>query len=123
MKKNFLIALVFALGGVACTSSLNAGLGGLGASPASHSTGSSASNAMIASLSSPRPVTAAEPGACGDAYVRTSPSDVFGQTANDSSSKCKQQCTVDAGDCRTSCNSAKCANDCNKAERDCKSSC
>lgn len=37
--------------------------------------------------------------------------------------KCKSQCTVEAGRCRTSCRGAKCANDCNKAEQACKSGC
>jgi hypothetical protein len=37
--------------------------------------------------------------------------------------KCKSQCRLEAGQCRTSCKGAKCANDCGKVERSCKSSC
>ncbi|MEO7734657.1 MAG: hypothetical protein ABIY55_27115 [Kofleriaceae bacterium] len=37
--------------------------------------------------------------------------------------KCKSQCRLDAGNCRTSCQGAKCANDCGKVERSCKASC
>lgn len=37
--------------------------------------------------------------------------------------KCKAQCRLDAGKCRTSCRGAKCANDCGKVEESCKQSC
>lgn len=37
--------------------------------------------------------------------------------------KCKAQCRLEAGNCRTSCRGAKCANDCGKVERSCKASC
>jgi hypothetical protein len=37
--------------------------------------------------------------------------------------KCKSQCRLEAGQCRTSCKGAKCAADCNKVERQCKASC
>ncbi|HEY0193481.1 MAG TPA: hypothetical protein VGC42_20330 [Kofleriaceae bacterium] len=37
--------------------------------------------------------------------------------------KCKSQCRLEAGQCRTSCKGAKCANDCNHAEQSCKAGC
>lgn len=122
MKQHLLLALALAFTATACTSSLNAGLGGFGASSAS--SGSLTAAAMRSFHATPAP--AAEPRACdADAYVATSDAtrDVFGQTTHDGASKCKSQCITEAGQCRTSCSSAKCANDCNKAERACKAGC
>jgi hypothetical protein len=91
---------------------------GAGAAIASPSTGSAHKASVVASSS----VDASESGARCAAELPAALT-LDNHAVASSSGKCKSDCTVAAGECRTSCKSAKCANDCNKEERSCKSGC